>query len=160
MNDALNHNVQMNEFIDELQVNMDKLPQIDIKAYHTFLPGQYIREIIMPAGFIGISKIHATAHPVFACGIMDVYDVVTNETAHVHGYWKGITEPGTRRVFKVIKETILTTVHAVPFLTGAENGLSENEKETLALEIESVLIEKHEINANNIAYNHMEGINI
>lgn len=148
MNEVLNIHPEMNEVIDKLQANMAELPQIEVKPTHIFLPGMYIREIIMPAGMISVSKIHTTAHPVFVCGIADVYNVLTNEVVNVYGYWKGITEPGTRRVFKIITETILTTVHAIPFVTGEENAYSESEKEALALEIEKMIIEPHDIQPN------------
>src|SRR4051812_25860540 len=112
MNEVLNIHPEMNDIIDAIQISMSEMPQVEIKPTHTFLPGMYIREIIMPAGIGAVSKIHNTSHPVFVCGICDVYNALTNEVVNVYGYWKGITEPGTRRVFKVISETIVTTVHA------------------------------------------------
>jgi hypothetical protein len=145
MNDVININPTMNEVIDKLQVAMSSLPQVEIKPSHLFLPGLYIREIIIPAGVGAVTKIHKSAHPVFVCGICDVYNVLTDEVVHIHGYWKGITEPCTRRVFNVISETIVSTVHPIPFVTGLENGYSDIEKEALALEIEKFLIEPHEL---------------
>lgn len=140
----------MNAVIDKIQIAMAELPQVDIIPTHTFLPGIYIREIIIPAGVGAVSKIHKSAHPVFVCGICDVYNVQSGEVVNVHGYWKGITEPGTRRVFNVKSETIVSTVHPVPFVTGKENAYSESEKEALALEIEKFIIEPHEINLNQL----------
>lgn len=148
MNEAINIHPDKNALIDRLYASMEKLPQLDIKPFHTFLPGQYIREIIMSPGTKAISKIHISAHPVFACGIMNVYNSLSDEVIPVYGYWKGITEPGTRRVFDVFAETIMTTVHAVPFITGEENAWSESEKEALALEIENIIIDKHDIQLN------------
>ncbi len=145
MNEVLNINPDMNTVIDKIQIAMSELPQVDIKPSHVFLPGMYIREIIIPAGVGAVSKIHNTAHPVFVCGICDVYNVLTNEVVNVYGYWKGITEPGTRRVFNAIQETIISTCHAIPFITGEENAYSESQKEALALEIEKYIIEPHEI---------------
>lgn len=148
MNEVLNINPKMNAKVDKIQSALASLPQADIKPTHTFLPGIYIREIIIPAGVGAVSKVHNTAHPVFVCGICDVYNALTNEVVNVYGYWKGITEPGTRRVFHVFSETIVTTVHSVPFITGEENAYSEIEKEALALEIEKYIIEPHEVQLN------------
>lgn len=144
MNELLNIHPDKNAIVDQLQLVMEQLPQADIKATHVFLPGIYIREIIIPAGTGAVSQVHATAHPVFACGVCDVYNSLTDEVVNIYGYWKGITEPGTRRVFKAIQDTILTTVHAIPFLTGEENAYSDIEKEALALEIQKFIIEPHQ----------------
>lgn len=144
MNEVLNINPEMNHIIDKIQSDMGGM-NVEIKPTHTFLPGLYIREIIIPSGTAAVSKIHNTSHPVFVCGIADVYNSLTNEVVNVYGYWKGITQPGTRRVFKVHSDTIITTVHAIPFITGAENGLNDEQKNELALTIEDMIIEKHDI---------------
>lgn len=144
MNELMNLHPDKNAIVDQLQVVMAALPQAEATPSHTFLPGLYIREIIMSAGTGGVSKVHASAHPVFVCGQCEVYDSLSNEVVKVHGYWKGITQPGTRRVFNIIADTIITTVHPVPFITGDENGLSDIEKEALVLEIEKLIIEPHE----------------
>jgi hypothetical protein len=146
MDELLNLHPDMNAKIDAVQVAMEQLPQFGIKPTHIFLPGLYIREIVVPAGIAFVSKLHATAHPCFVYGTCDVADALTNSVTHVDGYWKGITMPGTRRVFNVHNETIVTTVHSVPFITGEENGYTDIEKEALALELEKIIIAEHEIN--------------
>lgn len=145
MNELLNINPDLNQKIDVLQATMEQLPQVEIKPTHTFLPGMYIREIVVPAGVGFVTKIHNSAHPVFVCGICDVADALNNEVSHVHGYWKGITWPGTRRVFNVVSETIITTCHPIPFITGEENGFSDEDKERIVAEIESIIIEPHNL---------------
>lgn len=86
---------------------------------HRFTPGLYIREIFMPAGTVLTSKIHKTEHP-FAvlCGEVEVFTDGGIEL--IVAPHMGITKPGTRRVLRIIKDTVWVTFHATQKTDPAE----------------------------------------
>lgn len=96
---------------------------IDCPLVHTFVPGMYIRRIFMPKGKynpdtkvddinVVTSMIHKTTHPFFILtGKVAVFSENDGEqilTAPFHG----ITTPGTRRVLRILEDTIWITCHA------------------------------------------------
>jgi len=102
--------------ITELEKEMEKHPDRvrELPIRHLFTPGLYVREIFMPAGTLLTSRIHLLEHPfVISMGKVSVWDdengVVTLEAPHT-----GITAPGTRRVFYIHTDTILSTFHVNP----------------------------------------------
>lgn len=97
--------------VDRIQDALAKMPQADCPLTHRFTPGLYIREIVMPAGAVVVSKIHKTEHPfVISKGKVSVWTenegTVTFEAPHT-----GITKPGTRRILYIHQDTIWTTFH-------------------------------------------------
>lgn len=78
---------------------------------HEWVPGMYIRRIVMPAGSIITSKVHRTRHPyVVTRGHCKVWIDGTG-WVDIFAPHQGITEPGTRRVLFIIQETEWTTYH-------------------------------------------------
>lgn len=140
--DTLEKPVDVHEFIDNLQVVMSELPQVNCPLKHVFSPGMYIRQIFMPAGTVIVSKIHNTTHPyIVSMGIVDVYNSEKDEVVHIEAPYLGITKPGTRRVLNVITDCIWTTFHPLDWITGDENGLSDEDKMSIVDEIESKIID-------------------
>jgi hypothetical protein len=99
------------EFIDELELAIAKLPLLDLEVVHRFTEGMYIRELHIPAGVMVTTMTHKTQHPfVVSKGIIkvssDTEGSVTIEAPHT-----GITEPNTRRAAHAVTDTIWTTFH-------------------------------------------------
>ncbi len=120
-----------NRDINELEKQLARLPQVKFTVTHTFTPGLYIREIIMPSGSFLTSKIHKTEHPfVISMGQIKVW---TEEAGVVifGAPFMGVTKAGTRRVLYAIEDTIWTTFHPT--------------NETDVGKIEREIIFKHEI---------------
>ena len=110
---------------------------------HFFLPGMYIRTILMRKEQWVTSMVHNTIHAFFIRrGKISVFSEMLGEELVGTGHM-GVTTPGTRRILYIHEETEWTTVHALPFITGLENGLSEEEKEKIVTEIEDLILEKH-----------------
>lgn len=86
--------------------------QADIRAFHRFTPGMYIRECRIPAGSLLVSEIHLTEHPAFImAGEIDVFS--ENEGSVI--YKAGdiiLTQPGTRRILFAKQDTVWVTCHA------------------------------------------------
>lgn len=123
------------ENIDRLECALETMAKFfpdEVPTFHKFTKGMYIREVHVPAGVIFTSMTHKTQHPfVISKGVCDI----CNEVGEVQRYaapHTGITEPGTRRVFLVQEDLVLTTFHATDITDPDEwvvkNTVCENEK--------------------------------
>lgn len=124
---------EANDAIDVLEAALlERFRRIECPLNHTFLPGVYIREIFMPANSKVTSKIHKERHAYFVLkGSAEVWiDGVGWQLIKAPHY--GITEPGTRRVLKILEDTFWITIHSNP-----DNGENLDE-------IEERIIEAHE----------------
>lgn len=103
--------------IDVLEAAMLECEPIVCPVKHTFIPGFYIREIFMPKGDEGkvnliTSMVHNTFHPFFVLrGKVAVFSENDGEQI-IEAPYSGITTPNTRRVLKIIEDTVWVTVHA------------------------------------------------
>jgi hypothetical protein len=78
---------------------------------HAFGDGLYIRKITMPANKCFTSKIHKKAHPYFVMqgdALVQTEDGIVRITAP----FAGMTKPGTKRLLRILEETVWITVHA------------------------------------------------
>lgn len=128
MNELTTH---YHEKVDRLQVNLAKLPQLDMPLTHRFTPGLYVREIFMPKGSLVISKIHKTEHPY---AVLKGHAAVLTEDGKVEQIkapFIGITKSGTRRVLFIHEDCIWATFHP--------------SNETDLAKLEEQLIEKREM---------------
>lgn len=99
------------EFIDELELAIAKLPLIDLEVVHRFAKGMYIRELHIPAGVMVTTMTHKTQHPfVVSKGIIKVSSD-TEGSVTIEAPYTGITEPNTRRAAHAVTDTIWTTFH-------------------------------------------------
>lgn len=140
------------EVLDMVQAEIASRPQIYLPVVHTFTKGLYSRELPMPAGIEISSKCHKTQHQwIIPFGIVDIY-LNGRGWERVVGYAKGITEPGTRRVFRTITDTLLITFHPTDIMP---HNNSEEAKEAAALLIEEAIIEKRD---NPYLYGHKQEV--
>lgn len=113
------------------------------KPKHFFLPGMYVRTVLMEKSQWVTSMIHNTIHPFFIRrGKISVYSENGGEELLETGHM-GVTTPGTRRVLFMHEETEWTTIHPLPFITGMENELSDEEKDAVVVGIEDLIILEH-----------------
>lgn len=149
--------VAINSKIDELEAALiaDCEP-IDCPLKHTFIPGFYIREIFMPKGVEGkvnliTSRVHNTFHPFFVLkGKVAVFSENDGEQI-IEAPYSGITTPNTRRVLKIIEDTVWVTVHATDIvpkddsIKSIEDAANEVAEKILA-EHENPLLGGHFVN--------------
>jgi|SRR6187402_82769 len=103
--------IGINEKIDELELSMMACPPVNCPLIHKFVPGMYIREIIMPAGTLITSMIHKTKHPYFVMqGKVSVYSENFGEQ-FIEAPYYGITLPDTRRVLYIHENCVWITCH-------------------------------------------------
>ena len=123
----MNHKEKMDFF----EAQLAQFPQVQIPVTHRFTDGMYIREIRVPAGMMFTSRTHKTQHPfVISSGAAEII----NERGVrflVRAPFTGITEPGTRRIFLVVEEMVLTTFHVTeekdPDAWVEKNTFAENQ---------------------------------
>lgn len=124
---------EVNQAVDRLEkVMLENFPEMTAALNHVFCKGMYIRECVMEAGMRISSKIHLEKHPYFVmAGIADVWIYGTG-WKRIRAPYFGITQPGTRRVLRIIERCHWITCHANP-----------DDGEDLGV-IESRIIEPHE----------------
>jgi hypothetical protein len=97
----------------------------------------------MPAGTLLTSKIHKTEHPfIVSKGKLNVF--LNGEMQYIEAPYSGVTKPGTRRVIYILEDCIWTTFHPLPYITGKENNLSEEDIKKITDSIEAQIIEFHD----------------
>lgn len=136
--------ISIDDKIDQFEAKMLELGEIaHFPLTHFFLPGLYVRTILMEKDRWITSMQHNTVHPFFIRkGSVSVYNPLTGEEQFGTGYF-GITTPGTRRIIFTHEDTEWTTVHPLPFITGLENDLEDDEKLKLVEQIENFILEEH-----------------
>lgn len=104
-------------------------PQVDCPLRHTFAPGMYAREILLPADTFIVGKIHKHAHLniVTRGRCIVVTEFGTREIDATAGPITFTSDAGTKRALYVQEETVWTTIHAVH-----STDLAEIEREIIA----------------------------
>lgn len=105
---------ERNDPLDVVQHALESLEGTDCPLAHRVTPGLYTRTIAMPAGAWVVSKIHKTHHQFLITeGRVRVWmqDTGWRELEAIH---HGETFPGTRRLLRVMENTVWTTFHPIP----------------------------------------------
>jgi len=143
---------QDDELIDALEVAMmeaalddnSNVAFADCPVIHDFFPNLYVRTILMAAGVTITSKIHKTCHPFRVIeGIVHV-KIDNGEWERIEAPYRGVTKAGTRRVLRIEKDAVWETFHSLPFITGCENDLSDEEKEQVLQRIEDGILDPYQ----------------
>ncbi len=104
-------------------------PQVDCPLKHTFAPGMYAREILLPAGTLIVGKIHKHAHLNIVsrgrCTVVTEFG--RREIDATAGPVTFTSDAGAKRALYVHEETVWTTIHAVQ-----STDLAEIERDIIA----------------------------
>lgn len=73
----------MRERVEQLQAQLENVPQVDCPIRHYFAPGMYAREITIPAGTVVVGAVHKTENLIIVS----------------MGRLRIVTDEGTREVF-------------------------------------------------------------
>lgn len=95
--------------ICRLQDAVAQLPQHDFNVEHTFLPGQYLRKLDMPAGTVVVGKRHRHRHALIVSGHVTIRTedgMVELEGTHVID-----SLPGMKRAIYAHEDSVLITTH-------------------------------------------------
>lgn len=123
------------ELIQKFEKELSKLPQMEIETRHFFSNGVYVREVYMPAGAVIIGKIHKDSHVnIISKGCLIVSTENGMET--LEAPYTFISPANTKRILRVVEDTIWTTIHPNP-----DNIKDENKLEKLLIIPEENLID-------------------
>ena len=124
------------ESIKALIEIVDQVPQLEIPVTHSFIKGEYWREITMPAGMTGVGHIHKHRHLNIALTghALVTYDGKTVEIKAPAIFY---SEPGAQKAFQVFEDLRWVTIHENPNGWTAEN-IVELEREIFELPPEMV----------------------
>lgn len=95
--------------ICQLQDAIAQLPQHTFEVEHTFLPGQYLRKLAMPAGTLLVGKRHRHRHALIVTGHVTVRTergMVKLQGTHVID-----SLPGMKRAIYAHEDSVLITSH-------------------------------------------------
>jgi hypothetical protein len=95
--------------ICRLQAAIAQLPQVEPVVEHTFLPGQYLRKMLMPAGMLLVGKRHRHRHALIVTGHVTVRTergMVELQGTHVID-----SLPGMKRAIYAHADSVLITSH-------------------------------------------------
>ena len=92
-----------------LQQAMAEMPQHEFTVEHTFLPGQYLRKLLMPAGTAVVGKRHRHRHALIVTGHVTIrteQGMVELQGTHVID-----SMPGMKRAIFAHADSVLITTH-------------------------------------------------
>ena len=117
------------ETVLRFEAALKPLPQVQCPLKHTFAPGMYAREILLPADTFIVGKIHKHAHLniVTRGRCIVVTEFGTREIDASNGPVTFTSEAGAKRALYVQEETIWTTIHQTN-----STDLAEIEREIIA----------------------------
>lgn len=109
-----------NTLVDPIEI--EKINPLE----HSFGDGMYVRQIVMPAGQLIVSKIHKQNHPYFIL-TGDVSILTEDGVVRIDKPYYGMTKAGTKRILYTHKETTWITVQHTH-----ETDLTKIEDEVMA----------------------------
>jgi len=131
------------ENIDQLELAMQEAEPVNCEVTHSFVPGFYVRTVVMPAGALITSLIHNTEHPYFVSeGVANV--MINDELVEtIEAPYAGVTFPGTRRVLYIVETCKWVTFHPILDSEYPAQMLEEEVSEAIEKICERI-ITKHE----------------
>lgn len=104
------------------------LPQVDLHVEHHFADGCYARELHIPAGVALVGAIHKTNHHWVLSKGHVIVSGGEGDQEYIAPY-HGITQPGEKRAFYAVEDSVWTTFHPTTL-----TDINEIEKEILQYE--------------------------
>jgi hypothetical protein len=99
------------EVVNALELEMLKMPQLDLSVKHYFSPGIYARELFIPAGTLLTGKVHKFEHlNIMSQGDMSV--LTENGIKRVQAPFTIVSPAGTKRIAFAHADSVWTTIHA------------------------------------------------
>lgn len=98
------------EQIDQLQAEMVKMPQAELKTEHHFSPGMYLRKVFRPAGTLIVGKVHKQPH-FFMCAAGEIIAWTETGMRTLRAGDVVESKPNTKRVTLAVTDAIGVTIH-------------------------------------------------
>ena len=105
--------------VEALQVELSKLPQLELPTEHIFHGGMYCRQLFQPAGSLVVGKVHKKEH--FFMVVQGTVAVTGDgETLLFTAPYLLTSKPGTKRALYAETDTIYMTIHRADSTTVEE----------------------------------------
>jgi quercetin dioxygenase-like cupin family protein len=105
--------VQDKALIEAEEARLLREPQMEIKYFHTFADGIYVREAHVKAGMNGIGHEHTTQHVCMVTkGRLEI--LAGDEVLEISAPCVFVAEPGVRKVARFLEDTIFINVLSNP----------------------------------------------
>jgi len=102
--------VPSREQIEQLQAEIAKMPQAELKTEHHFSPGMYLRKVFRPAGTLIVGKIHKQPH-FFMCVAGEIIAWTETGMRTLRAGDVVESKPSTKRVTLAVTDAIGVTIH-------------------------------------------------
>lgn len=102
--------LSIREKVNAIEVEMLKMPQVEMPPVHYFAPGLYAREITIPRGTVLTGKIHKFAQlNIMSKGELSV--LTEDGIKRVKAPFTIVSPAGTKRIAYAHEDTVWTTIH-------------------------------------------------
>jgi len=125
---AVVQSAESRQAVEALQVELSKLPQVELPTEHIFHGGMYCRQLFQPAGSLVVGKVHKKEH--FFMVVQGTVAVTgDSETLLYTAPFMLTSKPGTKRALYAETDVVYMTIHRADSTTieAVEDELVEND---------------------------------
>jgi hypothetical protein len=125
---AVVQSAESRQAVEALQVELSKLPQVELPTEHIFHGGMYCRQLFQPAGSLVVGKVHKKEH--FFMVVQGTVAVTGDgETLLYTAPFMLTSKPGTKRALYAETDVVYMTIHRADSTTveAVEDELVEND---------------------------------
>ena len=125
---AVVQSAESRQAVEALQVELSKMPQVELPTEHLFHGGMYCRQLFQPAGSLVVGKVHKKEH----------FFIVVQGTVAINGDGETLlctapfmltSKPGTKRALYAETDVVYMTIHRADSTTveAVEDELVEDD---------------------------------
>lgn len=125
---AVVQSAESRQAVEALQVELSKMPQVELPTEHIFHGGMYCRQLFQPAGSLVVGKVHKKEH--FFMVVQGTVAITGDgETLLYTAPFMLTSKPGTKRVLYAETDVVYMTIHRADSTTveAVEDELVEND---------------------------------
>ena len=125
---AVVQSAESRQAVEALQVELSKLPQVELPTEHIFHGGMYCRQLFQPAGSLVVGKVHKKEH--FFMVVQGTVAITGDgETLLYTAPFMLTSKPGTKRALYAETDVVYMTIHRADSTTveAVEDELVEND---------------------------------
>ena len=125
---AVAQSAESRQAVEALQVELSKLPQVELPTEHIFHGGMYCRQLFQPAGSLVVGKVHKKEH--FFMVVQGTVAITGDgETLLYTAPFMLTSKPGTKRALYAETDVVYMTIHRADSTTveAVEDELVEND---------------------------------
>ena len=125
---AVVQSAESRQAVEALQVELSKMPQVELPTEHIFHGGMYCRQLFQPAGSLVVGKVHKKEH--FFMVVQGTVAITGDgETLLYTAPFMLTSKPGTKRALYAETDVVYMTIHRADSTTveAVEDELVEND---------------------------------